>query len=76
MMKKLVPVIVLLVVLGAGYKFVLAKPAASHARSPSASSFDIRRMWNASRCAVRCPTPGRRPSSVIRRLTGAENTGR
>jgi flagellar basal body-associated protein FliL len=32
MMKKLVPVIVLLVVLGAGYKFVLAKPAASHAK--------------------------------------------
>src|SRR3954463_16724900 len=32
MMKKLVPVIVLLVVLGAGYKFVLAKPAATSAK--------------------------------------------
>jgi flagellar protein FliL len=32
MMKKLVPVIALLVVLGAGYKFVLAKPAASTAK--------------------------------------------
>jgi flagellar FliL protein len=32
MMKKLVPVIALLVVLGAGYKFVLAKPAATSAK--------------------------------------------
>jgi flagellar basal body-associated protein FliL len=32
MMKKLVPVIALLVVLGAGYKFVLAKPAATGAK--------------------------------------------
>src|SRR4051812_6010655 len=32
MIKKLVPVIVLLVVLGAGYKFVLAKPASSSAK--------------------------------------------
>jgi flagellar basal body-associated protein FliL len=32
MMKKLVPVIALLVVLGAGYKFVLAKPAATTAK--------------------------------------------
>src|SRR4051794_11871227 len=41
----------------------------------SASSLDSRRMWKASRWAVRWPTPGRRFSSVIRRLTGAENTG-
>src|SRR3954454_4965956 len=32
MMKKIVPVIALLVVLGAGYKFVLAKPAATTAK--------------------------------------------
>src|SRR3954466_11040152 len=32
MMKKIVPVIALLVVLGAGYKFVLAKPAATSAK--------------------------------------------
>src|SRR3954465_5958100 len=32
MMKKLVPVIALLVVLGAGYKFVLAKPASTAAK--------------------------------------------
>jgi len=39
----------------------------------SASSSETLRMWNASRCAVRCPMPGRRASSVIRRLTGAAN---
>ncbi len=32
MVKKIVPVIVLLLALGGGYKFVLAKPAASHAK--------------------------------------------
>jgi hypothetical protein len=41
----------------------------------SASSSETLRMWNASRCAVRCPMPGRRASSVIRRLTGAANRG-
>src|SRR3954466_7520833 len=35
-----------------------------------ASSVSARRMWNASRCAVRCPIPGSLPSSVIRRWTG------
>src|SRR4051794_4988845 len=40
----------------------------------SASSVGRRRMWNASRCAVRWPTPGMRESSAIRRLTGGANT--
>ena len=44
--------------------------------SPSASSSETLRMWNASRCAVRCPMPGRRASSVMSRLTGAANKGR
>jgi len=41
--------------------------------SPSASSSEALRMWKASRCAVRCPMPGRRASSVMSRLTGAAN---
>jgi hypothetical protein len=41
--------------------------------SASASSSEVLRMWKASRCAVRCPMPGRRASSVISRLTGAAN---
>jgi hypothetical protein len=35
----------------------------------SASSRSVRRMWKARRCAVRCPMPGRRPSSVTSRWT-------
>ncbi len=42
--------------------------------SANASSSEARRMWKASRCAVRWPMPGKRASSVIRRLTGAANT--
>src|SRR4051794_32166429 len=38
---------------------------------PCASSSSERRMWKASRCAVRWPMPGSLPSSVIRRWTGA-----
>src|SRR6185436_10876629 len=34
-----------------------------------ASSGSVRRMWKASRWAVRCPIPGSLPSSVIRRWT-------
>src|SRR3954471_14848934 len=41
--------------------------------SGSASSSLALRMWNASRCAVRCPIPGSRASSVMRRLTGGAN---
>ena len=33
-----------------------------------------RSRWNAIRCAVRCPTPGKRDSSVIRRLIGGAST--
>ena len=36
----------------------------------SASSSSARRMWKASRWAVRWPIPGRRESSAIRRLIG------
>src|SRR3954468_11354345 len=38
--------------------------------SAVASSVSARRMWKASRCAVRCPIPGSLPSSVMRRWTG------
>src|SRR3954471_4341480 len=38
--------------------------------SALASSASARRMWNARRCAVRCPIPGSLPSSVMRRWTG------
>ncbi len=36
----------------------------------NASSSLARRMWKASRCAVRCPIPGSFESSAIRRLIG------
>src|SRR4051795_2950028 len=39
--------------------------------SALASSGDWRRMWNASRCAVRWPMPGSLPSSVTSRWIGA-----
>src|SRR4051812_26937438 len=42
--------------------------------SASASSFDARSRWNASRCAVRWPTPGRRVSCATRLSTAGENT--
>ena len=38
--------------------------------SAFASSALVRRTWNASRCAVRLPTPGSLPSSVTRRWRG------
>ena len=38
--------------------------------SASASSAEARRMWNASRWAVRLPIPGSLPSSVTRRWSG------
>src|SRR4051794_5982529 len=38
--------------------------------SAPASSASVRRMWNASRWAVRCPIPGSLPSSVTSRWTG------
>src|SRR4051794_4477372 len=38
--------------------------------SAFASSASARRMWKASRWAVRCPIPGSLPSSVMRRWTG------
>src|SRR5213083_819025 len=38
-----------------------------------ASSFGTRRMWNARRCAVRVPTPGRRDSCAIRLSTSGLN---
>jgi hypothetical protein len=44
--------------------------------SGRASSGDMRRIWKASRCAVRWPMPGRRASSVMSRLTGGENKAR
>jgi hypothetical protein len=39
----------------------------------SASSFGVRRMWNASRCAVRWPTPGSRVSWATRFCTEGDN---
>lgn len=39
--------------------------------SASASAGSRRRMWKASRCAVRGPIPGSLLSSVMRRWTGA-----
>src|SRR5919204_2136053 len=44
------------------------------AASAPASSFGTRRRWNASRCAVRCPTPGRRVSCATRLSTEGLNT--
>ena len=44
------------------------------AASASASSFGTRRMWKASRCAVREPTPGRRVSCATRFSTAGLNT--
>src|SRR3954452_12990921 len=41
--------------------------------SALASSGSARRMWNASRCAVRAPTPGSLPSSVTSRWIGGAN---
>ncbi len=41
--------------------------------SASASSSEARSTWKASRCAVRWPMPGRRPSSVMSLLTGGAN---
>src|SRR4029453_9161027 len=41
--------------------------------SANASSSGTRRMWNASRCAVRVPTPGRRESCAIRLSTSGLN---
>ena len=38
-----------------------------------ASSGCARRMWKASRCAVRAPTPGSLPSSVTSRWIGGAN---
>src|SRR3954451_11637988 len=40
----------------------------------SASSFGTRSRWNASRCAVRCPTPGSRVSCATRFSTAGLNT--
>ena len=44
--------------------------------SASASSSGTRRRWNASRCAVRVPIPGRRESCAIRFSTAGLNTAR
>ena len=41
------------------------------ADSAAASSSGARRMWKASRCAVRWPIPGNRESSATRRASGA-----
>jgi hypothetical protein len=38
--------------------------------SAAASSAEVRRMWKASRCAVRLPMPGSLPSSVTSRWRG------
>src|SRR5436190_12134294 len=44
------------------------------AASAPASSFDTCSRWNASRCAVRCPTPGRRVSCATRFSTAGDST--
>src|SRR3954470_23013191 len=41
--------------------------------SASASSGGTRSRWNASRCAVRCPTPGSRASCVTSASTAGES---
>src|SRR3954462_3078323 len=42
--------------------------------SGSAASSETLRMWNASRCAVRCPMPGSLANSPISLFTGGANT--
>src|SRR5262245_12368111 len=53
--------------------FSLASRMAS--ASAKASSGAVRSKWNARRCAVFCPTPGRRLSSSISRAMGAAKSG-